>query len=502
MKLKSILVFVICCLIFSGPESAAQDFNKVIAIVDEMENSLKGLIAKEEMQRQTEISDLQKDIQNLQVQMQNTSNSVTTNNQQDFEALTGRVSMLENKVNNLNSSPETNELAGQLNQLITELKKVIDSNKNTPPVVPSIKVGFLAQVHGQTVQEQTTAVQDADPNIAQHWQRQIYVRRLRIILGGDIAKNTTFFFETDAPNLGKVNALGVKDSKISMYVQDAQIQHAFMPELNIIAGLQLVGISRNGLQSAASLLALDYGAYQFTINAPLDNLIGRDFGINLRGHLFDERLEYRTGVFSGRNTNQYSPLRFTSRLHYNFKDKEKGFYYTGTTLGKGEILSLGAGADMQGSYKSFSFDGFNDMPLGDLGSLTMSASISFLDGGGSDQDSTVFTGLIPRQSILFAELGYFLKDLNLQPYFKYESQNINASVLKQVGATESNLDLKNKLRSNQRFGFGINYFLSGHNASIKLLYEVVTRNRTSLDPAVLEHASSGMLTLQLQYFTF
>lgn len=475
----------------------SQDFKKVVEIVDEMETSLKQMIAKEESQRQTEISSIKDDIEKITQQIQNVS---AGNNSSEIEALHNRIQLIENKLNE-NKTPDVSELTNQLNNLITELKKIIDTSKN-PPLLPSIKVGFLAQVYGQTLQEQSTAVQNANPDFTQHWQRQIYVRRLRIILGGDIAKNTTFFFETDAPNLGKVNSAGVKDAKISMYVQDAQIQHTFAPELSLIAGLQLVGISRNGLQSAASLMGLDYGAYQFTINAPLDNLVGRDLGVNLRGHLLDERLEYRAGVFSGRNTNAYSPLRFTSRLHYNFKDKEKGFYYTGTTLGKGEILSFGAGVDMQGSYKAFSFDGFNDMPLSDLGSVTLSASISFLDGGGSDTDSTVFTGLIPKQTIMFAELGYFFKDYNLQPYVKYESQNVNADVLKQVNANSSNLALINKIRSSERLGFGLNYFLSGHNASLKILYEINMRNRTSLVPNTSEKVSNGMLTLQLQYFTF
>jgi hypothetical protein len=328
------------------------------------------------------------------------------------------------------------------------------------------------------------------------------VRRLRILLGGEIAKNTTFFFETDAPNLGKVSANGTKDSKISVYVQDAQVQHTFMPELSIIAGLQLVGFARNGLQSAASLMGLDYGAYQFTISGPLDNSVGRDLGINLRGFLFNDRFEYRTGLFSGKNINMYSPLRLTGRFQYNFKDIEKGFYYSGTTLGKGELLSVGCGVDKQGSYSAFAIDGMYDSPLGSLGSVTFSSSISFLDGGGTDKDSTVFTGLIPKQSIYFAELGYFFKDWNIQPYLKYEAQDVNASVLKQVGANESNLELKNRLKSSQRIGLGVNYFINAHNISIKLLYEVILRNRISLDPNSAEQASNGALTFQLQYFTF
>ncbi|QQS35456.1 MAG: hypothetical protein IPM56_14560 [Ignavibacteriales bacterium] len=494
--MKSITLFVLFILV-SGLLNA-QDFRKVVEIVDEMEMSLKQMIAKEESQRQSEISSIKSDIEKINQHIQNVS--ADNLKSKEVESLNNRVQLIEQKLKE-EQTPGTPELTEQLTALIAELKKVIDASKN-PPVLPSVKVGFLAQVHGQTLQEQTTAVQDADPQFTQHWQRQIYVRRLRILLGGEIAKNTTFFFETDAPNLGKVNSAGVKDSKISMYVQDAQIQHTFGPEISVVAGLQLVGISRNGLQSAASLMGLDYGAYQFTINVPLDNLIGRDLGVNLRGHLFDERFEYRTGVFSGRNTNMYSPLRFTTRLHYSFMDKEKGFYYTGTTLGKGNILSIGAGVDMQGSYKAFSFDGFSDMPLGETGSVTVSASISFLDGGGSDVDSTVFTGLIPKQTIMFAELGYFFKDYNLQPYVKYESQSINADVMKQVNANVSNIDFVNKLRSGERFGFGLNYFLSGHNTNLKVLYEINMRNRTSLTPGVSEKVSNGMFTIQLQYFTF
>jgi hypothetical protein len=505
IRLKTILNFSVYILIVWMSQSPAQDFKKVVVIVDEMEKSLKGMIAKEETQRQTDITSLQKEIKNLHEQIKSTSET-NTNSTNNFESLVGRIGLLENKVNSVNVASDTKELAGQLNQLLTELKKVIESTKpitvQTPPPLFSVKAGFLAQVQGQTIQEQTTSAQDANPNYSLHWQRQIFVRRLRVILGGDIAKNTTFFFESDAPNLGKVNATGVKDSKISMYVQDAYVQHTFMPELSLIAGLQLVGISRNGLQSAASLMGLDYGSYQFTASGPLDNSVGRDFGINFRGFLFDERLEYRTGVFSGRNTNLYSPLRFTTRLMYCFKDKEKGIFYTGTILGKGEILSLGGGIDLQGSYSAFSFDAMSDFSTGNLGSITASVSLSFLNGGGSDKDSTVFTGLIPKQSILFAELGYFFKDLNLQPYLKYEFQNVNATVLKQVGATLATLDLQNKLRSNQRFGIGVNYYLNGHNANIKLLYEVVYRNRASLILNESESATNGMLSLQLQYFTF
>lgn len=392
----------------------------------------------------------------------------------------------------------------ELATLIVEMKKMMAEYKpvQSVPNTSTIKVGVLAQFHGQALQEQTSAAYDANPNNIQHWQRQIMIRRLRVLVGGNVTPSTSFFFESDATNIGKLSANGTKTPAVSMYVQDAQIQHTIMPELSIIAGLQLVGISRAGLQSAASLMGLNYGAYQFITSGPLDNSVGRDIGVNLRGFLANEQLEYRVGVFSGKNVNMYSPLRITGRFNYDFYDKEKGFYYSGTTLGSGNILAVGGGFDLQGSYSGISLDAFYDAPIGSTGSLTLLTGVSRLDGGGSNSDSTVFTGLIPKQFITMIEVGYFLKEYSLQPYVRFEDQNVNASILKQVGATSSTLELQNQLRSGSRYGIGLNYYLKAHTANVKVLYEIVTRNRMSVIPGQSESVNTGELTMQLQYFFY
>ncbi|MBK7258278.1 MAG: hypothetical protein IPI01_10865 [Ignavibacteriae bacterium] len=229
-------------------------------------------------------------------------------------------------------------------------------------------------------------------------------------------------------------------------------------------------------------MGINYGSYQFISSAPLDNSVGRDLGITARGHLVDERLEYRAGLYSGRNVNQYSPMRSAVRLQYCFLDKEKGFFYTGTTLGKGRMVNVGAGMDMQGTYRGYSADAFVDLPVSELGSITVSASAGAFNGGGSDMDSSAFTGLVPKQSIVFFEAGFLFKDLHLQPYLKYESQTVRAAVLKQVGASAATLDYQNMLRSGDRFGLGVNYFLNAHGASVKFMYEIVGRHRASTTP--------------------
>ncbi len=467
-KLLGYGLLVMCC---GATRADAQDFRKVIQVVGELEDSVKVMIAREGTQRNANVADLRKEVADLRATIEKLKSSQAAIVKEPVAPPAATKPVL--------PAPVTSEL------------------------FPNVKVGILAQLQAFGAQEATTALQDADPAYQSHWQRQLYVRRLRVLVGGNLSKATSIFFDSDAPNIGKVAANGAKSSTVSMYVQDAYVQHMFLPELGLVAGLQLVGFARNGLQSAASLMALNYGTYQFLLSGPLDNSVGRDVGFSARGFLADERLEYRVGVYSGKSLNLYSSLRSVVRVNYNFLDREKGYFYTGSTLGKGQIVALGAGIDLQSTYRGYGVDGFVDMPLFDAGSVTASISVSHLDGGGSDADSTFFTGQIPRQNILFAEAGYYFKDLGLQPYLKYEAQSVRAEVLKQVGATSpESLDLQNHLRSGSRYGFGLNYFLNGHGMSFKLLYERVLRNRLTLDKKNWEGASAGELTFQIQYFAF
>ena len=448
---------------------AAQDMRKVIEVVGELEDSVKAKIAKEGNQRSADVAGLRAEIAELR---------------KTLERLSARAT----------APKET---------VAVQIPAKLAAPAPPSEAFPTIKVGVLGQMQGFGAQEQTTAVQDADPNYHSHWQRQIYLRRVRVLAGGNISRLTSFFFDSDAPNLGKVTSNGTKSVTVNMYVQDAYIQHMFFPELGVVAGLQLVGITRNSLQSAASLMSLSYGTYSFLASGPLDNNVGRDLGFAARGFVADDRLEYRLGMYSGKNLNYYSPLRYALRLNYNFLDREKGFFYTGTTLGKGQLLALGGGLDAQGSYLGYALDCFVDVPLFDVGSITASASFSHLDGGGSETDSTFFTGQIPRQSILFAEAGYFFKEWGLQPCIKYESENVNASLWKQVGATSpESLDLQNHLRSGSRYGVGVNYFLNGHGMSFKCYCDHVIRNRITVDKKSWETVGTNELTFQVQYYTF
>jgi hypothetical protein len=483
--MKRIVSCLVVLLALSCAAAVAQDFRKVEEILGRLDSTLKSYREPASQIIPHQVTD----------SLQRSASDQT---------FAERLALLERRVLDLGQPQRPALDTSVLVTAMADLRKAIEAAKAPAPgsKFPSVKMGLLGQFQASALQEQTTALQDQDPTYNQHWQRQLSIRRMRVLVGGNVSPLTSFFFESDAVNSGRVAANGTKTNAVAMYVQDAQVQHVFAPEFSVIAGLQLVGISRNGLQSAATLMGINYGSYQFLPTGPLDNSVGRDVGINFRGFLADERLEYRAGMFSGRNLNMFSPLRGAVRLQYHFLDREKGFFYSGTSLGATKHVAIGGGVDVQGTYRGYALDAMVDLPVGGASWLTVSGGVVMHDGGGSDDDSTYFTGAIPRQTVTFFEAGYLLRDVGIQPFAKFESQTVGATVLRQVGASAATLDLQNALRSGSRFGVGVNYFVTAHQATVKVLYELVGRNRLTVDKSTYEHITTGEWTLQFQFFMY
>lgn len=375
--------------------------------------------------------------------------------------------------------------------------------KDSTDFKPSIQIGTLLQAVGVLREFPLTAAQDANPNFNNRWGRQMNIYRARILVGGNLTKKTSFFMETDiATPIGFTNTTGTKTMQVNPIILDAQIEHTFSKKIGVIAGLMLVGNTRNALQGAASLMGLDFGYFQYPYNlfetSALQNNFGRDVGVNVRGFLANERLEYRVGMFAGRNIDALGTLRYIGRFNYNFFDKEQDLYYTGTTLGKGKIFAIGGGVDLQDRYQNLAVDAFLDIPLGSAGSLTANTAFTYINGG-DNPNQQALSVRIPTQTIQFLELGYYFKKAKLQPYIKYEAQNVNATLLQSRGM---NAEIFNTLNSNRRMGVGINYFFAGYNANVKLLYENVNYGRTNLSGTSAETASRSEIWLQFQIFVF
>ncbi|MGF1533779.1 MAG: hypothetical protein ACFCUI_08745 [Bernardetiaceae bacterium] len=365
---------------------------------------------------------------------------------------------------------------------------------------PNVSIGTLVHLVGVGLQDRPSAAQEAAPGYSPDWQTSFNVYRARILLGVAISPKTNFFMETEIPQIiGRPDATGQRLTQIRPIILDAQVEHRFSEALQLIAGLQLVGITRNQLQGAASLLALDFGYFQYLYSLfddqPLQNNFGRDIGINLRGFVANQRLEYRLGIFNGRHLDDQSQLRYIARLNYNFWEREKGQYYTGTSLGQNRYLALGLGADIQASYHALGGDLFLDMPLGEQSALTLQGAFTYMSGG-----EGAFAALIPRQTVQFVELGYYLRPLHLMPYLKYENQRIDA--LPQQNTSVLPLPDFNTLQSNQRAGIGLGYFFEGYRANLKASYEAVRYGRNQISEQSAESKTIGEVWLQLQFFFF
>lgn len=305
----------------------------------------------------------------------------------------------------------------------------------------TIYFGILAQAQAERIRT-TTGVGDS---------QDLFLRRLRIIASGKVNKKLSFFIETDSPNLGKGTAGGTKVEE-RMFIQDAFLTYTFRPEFQVDAGMLLLALNHNFCQSAATLLAVDYGPYTFIVSDPTGSRVGRDYGIQARGYLFKNHLEYRAGVFQGSRAaitetdpGQKNEFRYSGRVVWYPFEAESGFFYTGTSLGTKKILSVGGAFDHQMEYDLRSFDIFYDQPLGHGDGLTLQGGYTYIDG------ETTFSAL-PKEHIWLAEAGYYNKRTKLGPFMQL-----------------SNRLYADPLRSDaKKYLGGIAYWSSGHRFNIKL----------------------------------
>lgn len=223
-----------------------------------------------------------------------------------------------------------------------------------------------------------------------------FLRRLRFIGGGRVAKKLKFFVESDTPNMGSQQYDG---RMAPTFLQDLILTAEITPNFNIDGGLLMVPVSYNTTQSAASLLTVGYGPYSFVASTPTHSRVGRDQGVQARGYAARNRLEYRAGVYRGASKHGRDlPLRYSGRVACAPAGAQRGFFYPGTLHGK-RYVSIGASWDQQQSYRAYGADLFSEWPLATRDVLTVQADVVRYDGGDT------FKELSPQHTWL-VETGY------------------------------------------------------------------------------------------------
>ncbi len=328
----------------------------------------------------------------------------------------------------------------------------------------TFKFGFQGQLWADWTQDSTAGEQG--------YQQNLYLRRARLMMSGDIGDQISFFFETDSPNLGKTP----KTPGAGIIVQDAFLEWKPLQVLQIDGGLFLVPFSRNTLQSTLSYYTIDLSSLTTVNNTATQSAGLRDLGFQARGFFLEDHLLYRVGAFQGeRDSNARDSLRTAAYVQYDFFDTETGYVFAGTALGKKKILAIDVGGDKQGTYRSLSANTALDLPVnkGD----EIGGQFQYFHYDGRQKFLT-----IADQNDWFVESAYYIHRAKLQPFTKFESQSFVKNVL-------DTSDI-------HRVGTGANLYVRGQNLKWTLQYNrLYPQNGSPLK-------DSNEFTMQLQLFYF
>ncbi|SNZ08875.1 short chain amide porin [Persephonella hydrogeniphila] len=351
----------------------------------------------------------------------------------------------------------------------------------------SVWISLLLQLRGEWIEDGQVD--------GSGWRSDFYIRRARILFGGNLTKNVDFFVETDNPNMGKDKVIEDGTKKIiksnndtKTFIQDAWIRLKFAKEFNLVFGQILLPFSHNNATGATSLLGLDYNLTVVKF-PPTSNFVWRDYGAEVMGlvKLPTGSLDYRIGLFDGVESlndtgtgvsiNKDDNYRITGRIQYNLFDSE-GFYYKGTYLGKKKIVSVGAGIDYQkdaaaddydnptrvDDYKAWTVDLFIDYPLA-------SGDVATFEAGYIDYD---YGNLHPNDgTAIYAQAGYlFNKKIGIgkiEPIIRYQS--FDSSI--------SGNDITD-------YYLGLAYWIDGFRANLKAEYKIDDRDGKDQDTLYLQ----------------
>ncbi len=303
-----------------------------------------------------------------------------------------------------------------------------------------MQLSFLGQIHG-------TYSDESDP------ETDIFLRRARVILSGQIADGVLFFAETDNDNAGKA---GYGD--VSTDIQDAVVDFRIMDSAHWVkAGLILLPFSFETRSSAASLLGIDYNSEVIKM---ANTFVWRDYGAELHGSFMEQQIAYTVGVFDGYDSengtkNSDADARVTGHVMMSLVgEAETGWFYAQDRRGKaGNYLVLGAGYDQQNKATSITvvdaappvvvdsdawvLDFKGGMDLGDMDLIVNGALYDWDNAGFSGNTAFVEAGLGFGKTMLTgkyslqdpdgspdvvdftAGLQYFMKNHNLRGGLEY-----------------------------------------------------------------------------------
>jgi len=298
-----------------------------------------------------------------------------------------------------------------------------------------------------------------------------YLRRVRLLFGGQIAPDVNFFIGTLNGDMGKNSSMSSRT-----LIADAWVEFIVNDYFKVNAGLLKLPFSRHMQQTGAKLHGLDFhGSYLKRSGVGIGH---RDMGVMVRGLLSDKQVDVRLAVVDGTEydkevipgdpnadppvpdvtlvTNKDDIPRFVGRIGYNVFDPEPGYFWAGTYLGKMKVLSFGLSFDLQPGvggdegdelYYAFAIDAFADIPMAENGVISTLNAYYFGPGG------------IHAEGFgLWADFGYRIK--KIEPLVAFELYTPN----------------EGDQGKHQALLGGLNWWIHGHNVNVKFQFGIDKMN--------------------------
>jgi hypothetical protein len=355
----------------------------------------------------------------------------------------------------------------------------------------------------------------------------IFVRRTRILVLGDLGPNFTYLIQVDNANFGKYGNFTGR-----AIVQDAWVGWAPLgltggTVLFVDAGILLIPISHHLLESTTNFVTADVQTDAFRI--PGNGFQGlRDTGVQIRGWALDKKVGFRGGVYEG-----YAPILvagcdgnkpgtcITPKRNpalggfINFDiigSEEGGWLYGAYKWGKDPILSIGVAGNYQSQaiknvvgnltdQKLLAGDVYLNLPMGDNELVFEGTAYGNLNGTGSGNTGLGLSG----------NLGYRIG--SIAPYVGYDyfqASDTCAGLGPAGSGTFSTAQVTTCLAPPTTGGFaatpdsadsrnfkaGLNYFVAKNTNHVNLEFQV-NHGQSAFGPGSITGGNAGYVPLTL-----
>jgi hypothetical protein len=345
----------------------------------------------------------------------------------------------------------------------------------------------------------------------------VFVRRTRVLVNGDVNQNVSYLFQIDNANFGKFGNFTGR-----AIVQDAWIGWAPTgisggTVVYIDGGLLLIPISHHLLESTTNFITADVqgDAFRFP-NSPFPAF--RDVGVQVRGWALDKKIGFRGGVYEG-----YAPITqaagactsggagcitpkrnpaFGGFVNFDIVGSEEGAWLYGAyKWGKDPIVSVGVAGNYQSLALKNAFGSLTDqkllapdlyvnIPVGRDGELVGEGTL-YLNGNGTGSANTG-TGVA-------AAVGYrfgFLAPYVAYDYFQSSSCDAASLTAAQLTVCDNMVDTADS----RNFKVGVNFFFNKNLNHLNVEYGI-NHGLSAYGPSSISAAAAGYVPTSLDPLT-